>query len=116
MINVINLLSVASFTEMVPLLLGLPGVTCFFSEKLCQDPVESFFGKQRACGGQSDNPTVKQFCDNTASLRVQGSAALEPIRGNCTKRKHSSLSTVDCTSLPKRPRYSGERNKKHVHT
>ena len=101
------ILLVASFTEMTPLLLGLPGVICFFSEKLCQDPIESFFGKQRARGGRSDNPTVKQFCENTASLRVQGSAALEPVRGNCGKRKHDSLSSVDiATPLPKRKRYS----------
>ena len=93
---------------MVPLLLGLPGVTCF----LCQDPVELYFGKERSGGGRS---TVKQFCDNTVSLRMQGSAALEPIRGNCTKRKHSSLSTVDYTALPKRPRYSRDVNKKYVH-
>lgn len=41
-INLFIYYVVASFTEMTPLLLGLPGVTCFFSEKLCQDPVESF--------------------------------------------------------------------------
>ena len=89
------------------MLLGLPGVTYLLSEKLCQDPAESFFGKQRARGGRSDNPTVKQFCDNTVSLRVQGSAALEPVRGNCGKRKlNSSDESVDSTPLPKRPRSS----------
>ena len=56
------------------------------SERLSQHPLESFFGKQRAAGGRSDNPTVQQFCKNTVSLRVQGFAALEPLRGNCRKR------------------------------
>ena len=51
----------------------------FLSEKLCQDPLESFFGKQSAAGERIDNPTVQQFCHNTISLRVQGSAALDPV-------------------------------------
>lgn len=97
---------VASFTEMTPQLLSLPGVTCFFSEKLCQDPVESFFGKQRAWGGRSDNPTVKQFCDNTVSLRVQGSAVLEPVRGNCERKRDLSTITDIAVPLPKKTRYS----------
>ena len=39
---------VHSFLEMMPYLLSLPGVQYVLSEKLCQDPVEAFFGKQRA--------------------------------------------------------------------
>ena len=69
--------------------------------------MKAFFGKQRAAGGQSDNPTVRQFCFNTVSLRVQGSAALEPVRGNCGKRQCStSSSDMFEKPLPKRPRYS----------
>lgn len=93
---------------MVPCLLSVPEVQFILSERLCQDPIESFFGKQRAAGGRSDNPTVRQFCLNTVSLRVQGSAALEPVRGNCGKRPTSSSVDDDDLSkpLPKRPRYS----------
>lgn len=75
------------------------------SERLCQDPLEAFFGKQRAAGGRSDNPTVQQFCKNTVSLRVQGSAALEPLRGNCGARPASSRDDLS-EPLPKRARYS----------
>ena len=58
-------------------------------------------------GGRSDNPTVSQFCLNTVSLRVQGSAALEPIHGNGGKRQCSaSSSDVLEMPLPKRPRSS----------
>ncbi len=57
----------------------------FLSEKLCQDYLESFFGKP--AGGRNDNPTVKDFCKNNVSLRVQGSAVLDPARGNCTRRQ-----------------------------
>jgi len=56
------------------------------SERFCQDPFEVFLGHQCAKGGRNDNPTVEQFCDSVVSLRVQSSAALDPIRGNCRKR------------------------------
>ena len=80
-----------------------PGVKYLLSERLCQDPLESFFGKQHGCGGRNDNPTVKQFLDNTVSLRVQGSAALDPVRGNCRKRRQT-VPFIDETPLPKRKR------------
>ena len=37
---------VHSFVELTKYLLDQPGVFYFLSEKLCQDPLESFFGKQ----------------------------------------------------------------------
>lgn len=74
------------------------------SEKLCQDPLEGFFGKQRMRGGYSDNPTVHSFLNGTVSLRTQKAVALAPKRGNC-KRKREDLSiAIDLTPLPKRPR------------
>ena len=94
---------VCSFVEITRLLLSVPGVEFFLSEKLCQDP---FFGKQRAAGGRNDNPTVQQFWHNTVSLRVQGSAALEPVRGSCRKRSIGTTDIVNDTPLPKRKRWS----------
>ncbi len=58
---------VHAFVEMTKNLLQQPGVKFLLNERFCQDPVEAFFGKQCACGGRSDNPTVKQFIDNTVS-------------------------------------------------
>ena len=72
-------------------------------ERFCQDSLESFFGKQRYQGGYGDNPPMKKFLDNTVSLRVQGSAAHELLRGNYT-RKRNLTPTVDDTPLPKRKR------------
>ena len=95
---------VQAFVEMAKVLLSLPGVSYILSEKLCQDPLESFFGKHRAAGGRNDNPTVKDFCKNTVSLRVQGSAALDPARGNCTRRQLQYRPFEDDTPLPKKPR------------
>ena len=97
------LIIVHSFIELSNVLFGVPGVEYILSEKFCQDSVESFFGKQRARGGRNENPNVKQFMDNTVSLRVQGSAALEPARGNCQKRA-SSCNVPDNTPSPKRKR------------
>ena len=60
-----------------------------------------FFGKQRAAGGRNENPTVQQFCENTITLRVQRSAALEPLCGNCRKRPVDCSALTDDTLLPK---------------
>ena len=50
-----------SFVELNKYLLKQDGVRYFLSEKLCQDTLESFFGKKRIRGGYSDNPTVSSF-------------------------------------------------------
>ena len=98
--------SVHSFVELTRYLLGLPGVNYFLSEKLCQDPLESFFGKQRMRGGYCDNPTVQAFLKGTVSLRVQGSMALQPLRGNSRREKENTEPLIydDALPLSKRPR------------
>ena len=95
-----------SFVDLTRIILAIPGVQYILSEKFCQDPVESFFGKQRAQGGRNENPNAMQFLHNTVSLRVQGSMALEPARGNCRKRgrSDSNADIVDGCPLPKRKR------------
>ena len=79
-----------------------PGVQYVLSAKLNQDSLESFFGKQRMRGGYSDNPNVATFLSGAQSLRVQGSAAVKPTRGNCKRGKSKKPLTVDDTPLPKR--------------
>lgn len=91
---------------MARFLLKQQGVKFLLSERFSQDPVEAFFGQQRAKGGRNDNPTVQQFCKTTVSLRVQGSAALDPLRGNCRKRPADRIIHVDETPLPKRKRHN----------
>ena len=100
---------VNSFVELGKKLLGIPGVKAVFSERFNQDPLESFFGKQRQ-RGYRDNPTVKDFIYGTQSLRVQGSLARDPKRGNCRKgRQDKQGDIIDDVPLPKRRRYSGSR-------
>lgn len=84
-------------------LLKLPGAKAVLSERFNQDPLESFFGKQRSHGGHNDNPTVRDFVYNTTSLRVQGSLAKDPVRGNCRRRPRRE-DVIDDIPLPKRRR------------
>jgi hypothetical protein len=58
------------------------------TERFCQDPVENYFGRQRAIGARKDNPTVRDFGYNDNSIRNQ--RTFQPIRyGN----------SVDITNL-----------------
>ncbi len=71
------------------------------SERVSQEPLENYFGQQRARGGRNENPTIQQCSHNAAALRVQKSQALDPVRG---KRRLLDDNTplIDETPLPKR--------------
>ena len=78
----------------------------FMSDRLNQDPLESFFGKQRQKGGGSDHSTVAQFINTTSSLRAQGSVSIHPLRGNCRKRPMAPTDEAQFlkyTPIPKCP-------------
>lgn len=75
------------------------------SEKFYQDRLENCFGKLGQCGGRNENPGVKQCIDNAANMRVQGSAQLQPRRGNGRERPHhidEEKIITDSTPMPKR--------------
>jgi len=95
---------VKAVVELVRFLLSIPGVKYVLMEKFCQDPLESFFGQQRAQGRRNDNPTVAEFTINTNSLRVQSSIASDPLHGNCRKKKVKV--EIDDTPLPRRQRHA----------
>jgi len=86
--------------EVAPYLMEQPGVKFLYSESFNQDTVKAYFGLQRSRGGRSDNPTVKQFCDNAVSLRLQRSGAIKALR-----LKGGTID-IDDTPLPKRKRYT----------
>lgn len=67
---------VYSFTELAERFLKANKKCFILSERFNQDPLEAFFGKQRARGGRSDNPTAKRFLENTQAIRVGRSLAL----------------------------------------
>lgn len=102
-----TLYSVRSFVEMTRYLLQQGQDLFFLSERISQDPLENYFGQQRARGGRNENPTMHRTIQNAAALRVQKSQALDPVRGNCSRKRHlygETPPTIDSTPLPKRRR------------
>ena len=73
---------VQSFVELVEYIFKIPGVSVFLSNRLCQDPLENFFGQQRQRGRLNENPDVAEFIKNTQALRVVNSSCAT-ARGNC---------------------------------
>ena len=95
-------ISVYSFVEVTKYLLEQTGVQFILSERFNQDPLESHFGKHRQMKGGNENPTVAQFNYNENNLRLLGSQALAPVRGNC--KRSVIVNKIDDTPLPKKPR------------
>ena len=77
------------------------------SERFNQDPLESFFGQQRARGGRNDNPNVATFLHNTQAIQVQRTMAIGH-GGNVHKCKEQWKTDISNLSRPlkKRPRKS----------
>ena len=93
-------LTVTSFIQMGRFLLSVPGVKFLLSERFTQDPLESFFRKQRQRGGGNENPTAHQFTSGTSSLRSLKSM-VPAARGNVRGSKHH-IEDVDDTPCPKK--------------
>ena len=76
----------------------------FLSNRICQDPLEKFFGQQRQRGRASYNPNVSEFLKNTQALWVIDGVCRE-VRGNCREAKgkenHCSEDYIN-KQLPKR--------------
>lgn len=79
----------------------IPGVKCFMSNKICQDPLENFFGQQRQRGRVNENPNVPEFIKNTQALRV-ANFSRSAVRGNCRGATKKDPIDVENTPLEKR--------------
>ena len=73
--------TVKPLVELTGYVLQLAHVYYLLSVRLCPDPLETL-QKPTTRGGHCDNPTMHAFIERSSSLRVQGSVALEPVRGN----------------------------------
>ena len=93
-----------SFVELVPVLFSISGVKCFLSERICQDPLEKFFGCQRQRGGRHENPNVKRFIQNTQALTVADSFCRDFVKGNCRGRKRPRDDEAEEHKLQRRKR------------
>ncbi len=87
--HVLFLIVVNSFVELSQYLLTKHETDKLFllSERLTQDPLENYFGQQRARGHRNENPTIQQCLRNANALRVQKSLALNPVRGNSSRKR-----------------------------
>ena len=56
-------------------------------------------GKQRAMGGRNEPPNMVQSLINASALRMQSSAALDPVRGNCRRKRHLDFDEQQVKSL-----------------
>lgn len=94
--------TVMSFTELAPQLLG-DGLEYLLSEVFSQDPLETYFSRQRHRGGSCDNPEVQDFYYSTATL-VQQREVYRDLK-TMNVQKNTSISHDTCfSSLPKRKR------------
>ena len=73
---------------MTKYLLSQPGSEGLFllSERISQDPLENYFGKQRARGGRCDNPTIQECMKKAVAIRAQKSLILDKVQGNCRRK------------------------------
>lgn len=101
-------ITVKSFVEMARYLLSQPGAEGLFllSERITQDPLENYFGKQRSRGRRCDNPNLKECLQNSVTIRAQKSLELDRVQGNCRRKRRlpDSCLEIDSTPLPKRKR------------
>ena len=95
-----------SFIELVKYLFTVPGVRFFLSRRLCQDPLEKFFGCQRQIGRTHDNTTVNDFERNTQALRVVDSFCRASVKSNCRGNEELNSTDHEMYSLPKRKKKS----------
>ena len=72
-------ITVHSIIEAVKFLLQ-HHVKYVLTERFCQDPLENYFGQQRAIGARKDNSSVRVFGFNDNSIRNQ--KIFRPIAGN----------------------------------
>ena len=99
--------AVKSFVEMTRYLLSQGKDLFILSERVSQDPLENYFGQQRSRGGRNEHPTIQQCIQNAAAIRVQKSQALQPVRGNSSRKRRlcdDESPKIDNTPLPKRKR------------
>ena len=91
---------------MVKYLFSHSGVSSFLSlsERIQQNPIDKYFGRQRQRGRTNENSTVIQFLKNEQALRAFNSIDLDVTLG-CNTRGSNKRTIADGeehTPLPKR--------------
>ena len=93
-----------SFVGLIKYIFTIPGVKSFLSERISQDPLEKFFGRQRQTGAVNEHPTANQIFTNNQSLRLANSIKIETHKGNTQNKRINKFTEISDTPLPKRKR------------
>ena len=99
-----------SFIDLVKYVFTVPGVSVFFSRKICQDPLVKFFGCQRQISTTHDNINVKEFQQNIQTLRLVN-CSRKLVKSNCRGNEDLNSSNLSNSPFPKRPRNSSNEKK-----
>ena len=99
--------TVLSFCELGPHLLEANDFKYLLSEVFSQDPLESYFSRQRHKGGACDNPSAQQFYYNTVSLAQQGEIYHDLTTMNVESHVQATKSSCD---LPLQKRRKMKKN------
>ena len=78
------------------------GTKTFLSRKICQDPLEAFFGCQHQRGRTHNNPTAQE---NSQAIRVM---RMTPSTSNCREQDVTPPNYSSYTPLPKEPRIANK--------
>ncbi|XP_072043833.1 uncharacterized protein [Amphiura filiformis] len=78
------------------------GAPFVLTEVFNQDALEQHFGHYRHKGGANDNPTIDNVKHLITTLRVVGSSALAPLRGNTKRRKSDPNRDTVNSPLPRK--------------
>ncbi|CAC5394224.1 unnamed protein product [Mytilus coruscus] len=95
-------ITVKSVVECVKIMLA-KGAPYVRTDHFNQDPIEQYFGILRTSGGCNNNPTLEQFNHSMVNIRVAGSQALAPFRGN-TRRNIQRDFALESQPLSKKKR------------
>ena len=113
---VMFLIAVHSFMDLIKFIFTIPGVKSFLSERISQDPLEQFFGRQRQRGGVNENPTCQQFIHNNSALRMVNSIKIDTHKGNVGRQEPTCNKSIHVSSeqLPKRRRIEYQDYQPHL--
>ena len=91
-----------SIIECVQFLLS-SGVPYVLTERFCQDPLENYFGQQRAINRRKDNPNLRDIGYGDNAIRnIKASRSI--IGGNVSSTGLGNLNVIDNNPVPCRKR------------
>jgi len=95
-------ITVNSIVECVRYLLSNNICAYVLTEKLCQDPLENYFGRQRATRARKDNPNLRDVGYNDNSIRNQ--KIFRPIAGGNVEGADKAVVEISNEPVPCRNR------------